>query len=165
MDQAEERRLYGKALRSLSRREHSRLQLLQKLKRDCSDAALVEAVLDRLTEDGLLSDVRFAESLCLSRIGRGYGEFYIRRELANKGVNIEIVSEVLSQVLEAQGSDWPALAEAVAQRRFPHFARDTTSWHKACRFLNRRGFSAGDIRAVLGPIPDAAGTAQNEAPA
>ena len=55
--------LKGRALRYLSQREHSRLELSRKLARYAEDTDDVDALLDLLEKNNWLSQERFAESL------------------------------------------------------------------------------------------------------
>ena len=55
------------AMRLLTRREHSCQELKQKLERKGFNAGLVEDITAQLQQEGLLSDVRFAESYQRSR--------------------------------------------------------------------------------------------------
>ena len=61
------------ALDLLARREHSRLEMLRKLKLRGASADQCEAVIEQLQEDGLLSDERFCEAYVHARVQRGYG--------------------------------------------------------------------------------------------
>jgi regulatory protein len=61
--------LRERALRLLARREHSRAEMLRKLREDGNEDELA-ALLTRFEECGLLSDARFAEQFVSSRSGR-----------------------------------------------------------------------------------------------
>ncbi|MEG2034627.1 MAG: recombination regulator RecX, partial [Janthinobacterium sp.] len=55
--------LKGRALRFLSMREHSRMELRRKLQRHAQEGDDVEALLDSLEQANWLSQERFSESL------------------------------------------------------------------------------------------------------
>ena len=81
-DEVEQARqfIYKKAIDLLSRREHSREELAQKLrlKSGASDEikdALLPELLDSLDDQGFLSDDRFAEMVIRSRFAKGQGLF------------------------------------------------------------------------------------------
>ena len=80
----------------LARREHSRRELEQKLARKEFDANEISEALDRLVEDGLLSDVRFAESFVHARRQRGSGPLKIQAELKLRGVSEASICQYLN---------------------------------------------------------------------
>jgi len=131
----------------LARREHSRAELSRKLAARGAPSEAVEAVLDRLAARKLQSDARYAESLVVSRIGRGQGPVRIRRELAQQGVETAVVDEAL----DASAEDWAAAAREVRRRKFgsavPKAWKDRA---RQMRFLEYRGFTSEQIRAALG---------------
>ena len=45
----------------LARREHGRVELTRKLRQRGADPEMIDAALDRLTEEGLLSESRYLE--------------------------------------------------------------------------------------------------------
>ena len=94
------------AMNYLARREHSRLELEQKLVRKEFEQAEISAALDRLVEDGLLSDARFAESFVHARRQRGSGPLKIQAELKMRGVS----ETTIRQYLDAQEPLWYELA-------------------------------------------------------
>jgi regulatory protein len=133
-----------KAMDLLARREHSRLELEQKLAARNFDPELVRAVLDELEQEGLLSAERFAESFVASRYAKGQGPYRIRRELAERGV------ESASGVIDDRRFDWDALARATRVKRFgaapPADIRDKA---RQVRFLEYRGFGHEQIKRAL----------------
>lgn len=134
------------ALVMLSRREYSRAELEQRLGRQEGAAPLLEEVLERLREQGLQSDERFAESLLRSRISRGQGPLRITQELRNKGVDESIREEVLGGCEQ----DWFELARSVRERRFGlEPPEDAKMQAKQWRFLVYRGFSQDQTRYAL----------------
>ena len=77
--------LKGRALRYLSQREHSRLELSRKLARYAEDTDDVDALLDLLEKNNWLSQERFSESLIHRRSAR-FGNARIMAELQSHGV-------------------------------------------------------------------------------
>lgn len=138
--------LRRRAMDLLARREHSRRELRDKMLARIEAVTGIDGVLDRLEQEGLLSDRRFAEAFVRSRIGRGQGPVRIRQELRQRGVD-EITA---AQALEEQGCDWFALAEQVAHRKFgAESALDQRELARRLRFLQYRGFTAEQGRAAL----------------
>ena len=89
-------RVYNAGIRLLARREYGIREITKKL---CQKypPQLVEEVVTQLLEQNLISDSRFAESLCNSRTGRGYGPIYIAQELSMKGISKEIIEEFIDK--------------------------------------------------------------------
>lgn len=140
-----------RALGLLTRREHSRLELIRKLvaKGVTSDEA--EAVVARLSDAGWQSDVRFAESRVRARVADGYGPLHIRAELATHGLD----RETMLAALDAFGGEWADIARDLARRRYGDALRDDIKLRrKASDLLMRRGFDAGCIRAATRLDPD-----------
>lgn len=144
--------LRRRAMDYLARREHSRLELEQKLCKAFPDtgADMRSVVLDQLEQDNLLSNPRFCESFLNSRVQRGYGPRMIRYELNQRGVE-EIVIE---QVFAALDVDWCEVISRLARRRglllhdnekIPVSLRD---WQRHQRYFMSRGFSPDMINSV-----------------
>lgn len=137
--------LSATALRMLATREHSRLELRRKLTAKAQDGDDVEAVLERMAENGLQSDERFAESFVRSHASR-HGRARIRRELAERGVSGELASAALTEGLQ---EDELARARAVWARKFGEVPQDRSEWARQARFLQTRGFAVDVIRKLL----------------
>ncbi len=136
--------LKGRALKLLSQREHSRLELRRKLERHGECAEEIEAVLDELTRLGWLSEERFVESL-VHRKGARLGVSRLKQELAQHGVS----SDASSQALQAlQGSEYDRACE-VWRKRFGAPPSEPKEEARQMRFLLTRGFSSDVVRRVL----------------
>jgi regulatory protein len=134
------------ALALLARREHSRQELTRKLRRRGFEADKVATLLDRLAEQGCLSDRRFAEQYVRERIARGFGPLRIRSELKDRGVSGEAAAIALQQ----QADDWRVRADRARRKRFgDEIPQDLRERARQVRFLQYRGFSADHIKAVL----------------
>ena len=115
----------------------------------------MDAELDALVREGLLSDERFCEVFVRNRAGSGYGPLRIRQELTQRGID----EALAGQALAAVEADWAALAAEVRRRRFgERLPRGYPEWAKQARFLQYRGFGSETIRAALG------GDADDQAP-
>lgn len=132
----------------LARREHSRLELSQKLSRKFSDQAqTIEEEILKLTHEGLQSDARLAEAFIRARTSKGQGPMKIRAELRNKGVS----DDDMSRAFEECSPDWFSLALEVAEKKFgPGFEQqqDTKERARVARFLGQRGFSFDHISSL-----------------
>jgi regulatory protein len=136
--------LRERALNLLARREHSRAELARKLSPH-GEADEVEALLDTLERENLLSNERYAESLANSRSGR-HGSLRLKADLRDKGVPDAVIADVM---LSARDQDMAA-ARAVWLKKFGTLPRDAVERAKQIRFLAGRGFPLDVIRRVVG---------------
>ncbi|MGH1374566.1 MAG: regulatory protein RecX [Cellvibrionaceae bacterium] len=142
-----EKKIRSAAIGLLARREHSVLELTQKLsKRFPDDVELFEPVLKRLKDDGLQSDYRFAESYLRMRHGRGYGPTRVGLELLQRGVS----DQLIALCLEEAEFDWYSTANEVLDKKYPRGVSGFSDRSKAQRFLQYRGFEHEHIREALG---------------
>lgn len=142
--------LKGRALRYLSAREHSRLELRRKLARHAEEGDDVEALLDFLEKNNWLSQERFSESLIHRRAAR-YGNSRIVAELQSHGINGEALQELKVGLAE----DETARCCEVWRRKFGAVAEDREGRSKQMRFLLQRGFSQKAVKAAMqGYDPD-----------
>ena len=134
------------AMDLLARREHSRRELRQKLQKRFKDPELVEAQLDRLAEERLQSDSRYAASFLRQRLSRGHGPVRIRQEMRQKGISESEIDIAMSE----EAPDWFTLAEAAYRRRFG-LAPPTDIKEKAkrSRFMQYRGFVLDHYQHLL----------------
>ena len=131
------------ALRLLTRRDHSRAELRAKLAAAAESAEQLEAVLDVLQAQRLLSDRRYATQRVAARASR-YGDARLRQELRQHGVSDEDISAALPE-----GGDEVARCRAVWARKFPQPSQSREEQARQMRFLQYRGFSSDVIRRVL----------------
>lgn len=134
------------AMKLLARREHSRLELDRKLRARAFAPEAIEAALDALERERLLSAERFAESFIGTRIERGQGPVRIRAELAERG----IAEAEYRDLLAADAVDWKALARRALVKRFGAGPpADFADRARRARFLSYRGFDASHIDSAL----------------
>jgi len=137
--------IYNKALDILSRREHSVLELKQKLKKKYDIEDDIEETISRLKKNNLLNDYRFSESYVVYRKRKGFGPVKISKELESKGVAEVIIFEVLDN----EGG-WLEAANKAFSKRFKEGpSTDTKTLLKQKNFLYNRGFDFKEIESVL----------------
>jgi len=141
--------LKARALRFLSMREHSRLELGRKLARHAEEGDDIDALLDFLEKNNWLSQERFAESLIHRKASR-YGNSRVVAELQSHGVNGEALAELKSELASSE----KARAVEVWRRKFGTVAQDAAERSKQMRFLMARGFSSGAVREALKGAPE-----------
>lgn len=142
--------LRERALRCLSRRDHSRVELARKLA-PYGTAEEIEAVLDRMGELSLQSDPRMAASWVRAHAGR-FGRARLRNELERRGIARDLIDETLDGGEIASELE---RARGVWQSRFSAPA-DAREWARQARFLHARGFAADIVRSVLRDAPGSA---------
>ena len=136
--------LKGRALRFLSMREHSRLELGRKLSKYAEEGDDVGALLDFLEKNDWLSQERFSESL-IHRRGARYGNNRIVAELQQHGVKGEVLAELKAGLADSE----VARATEVWRRKFGEVAVDAAGRAKQMRFLLARGFSQSAVREAI----------------
>lgn len=129
----------------LARREHGRVELARKLRQRGAPPDLIEQALDRLCEQGLLSESRYLESFVRSRANAGYGPLRIREELAQRG----LPRADIEQALRDSGFDWNEQLRELWQRKFGQLPADAKERAKQGRFLSYRGYSLELISRLL----------------
>lgn len=133
------------AMDLLARREHGRVELSRKLRLRGAPAELIDPALDRLAEEGLLSEARYLESFVRMRANAGYGPLRIREELAQRGLS----RDVIEQALASSGFDWGAQLHEVWLRKFGELPVDQREKARQGRFLSYRGYSLEMIGRLL----------------
>ena len=142
--------LKGRALRLLSQREHSRLELERKLAEHESEPGQLAKALDELQARGFISEERVIESVVHRRAGK-LGAARIRQELQAKGLAGEAVAEALEHLRSTE----LARAREVWQRKFGETTADPKARARQARFLLSRGFAAGVVRQIVQGSEDA----------
>ena len=122
----------------LARREHSRWELLRKLRRRFPDEQLLTTELQRLADENLQSDERYAQAYARQRAGRGYGPLRVRQEMRERGLSD---SEIVS-AFEHVGLDWFVLATEAFHKKFGEPGPvELKEKARRIRFMQYRGFS------------------------
>ena len=143
------RRAYNYAVSLLARRDHSEKELKDKLSlkgyKDGADEAI-----ERLKAGGYVSDERFArlftrELHCLKK----YGRKRIEQELFRKGIDRDIISEVLGET-EFDEDELVGLIE----RKYGRYLGDEKGLQKTVNGLLRMGYTYGEIRDALRKISE-----------
>ncbi|WP_457969609.1 recombination regulator RecX [Pseudomonas sp. R4-84] len=134
------------AMDLLARREHGRVELTRKLRQRGAPDELIDAALDRLTEEGLLSEARYLESFVSYRARSGYGPVRIREELGQRGLQRADIESALRE----SGIDWQQQLAETWRRKFSgHLPIDIRERAKQGRFLAYRGYSMEMINRLF----------------
>lgn len=133
------------AMDLLARREHGRAELARKLRQRGAAAELIDSALERLVEEGLLSDQRFLESFIRSRAQSGFGPLRIREELGQRGLPRGLIEQALAD----SPIDWAENLHELWLRRFGVLPEDARERARQGRFLVYRGFAHDAVSRLL----------------
>ena len=141
----------ARLLALIGKREYSRAQLVAKLADKCSEAELLEQLLDELEAAGVVDDERYCQALVQQRHNDGWGYLRINQDLRAAG----IASELQERHLPAMSDNdyWSAQALQLLQRKYgsEQSLKAQPVRTKAFAYLQRRGFtSAQALRAIEG---------------
>lgn len=136
--------LRTRALGLLSRREYTVHELKARLEPHAASPGELEDLLHTLIEQGLLSDVRAAESIARSR-ARRQGSLRIEQELRRRGVDSQLLQETLAhtRVTELE------TARQVLLKKFPTAPASAEDRARQGRYLQNRGFPLAIIQQAL----------------
>lgn len=142
--------LTGRALRLLSQREHSRLELERKLAPHVEEGEDLGAVLDSLEAKDFINPQRVAQSVVYRRSAK-LGSARVVQELRSKGLDDEIVRAAAAQLKDTEH----ARAWAVWQQKFGTPPDSPQTRMKQMRFLMSRGFGGDVVNKVMrGQAPE-----------
>jgi len=136
-------------LRQLAMAPRSRAELEAKLaQRDCP-ADVAAAVLDRMTEVGLVDDEAYALTLVRSQqAGRGLAKRALARELHNKGIEDDLADAALASISDADERD---RARALVDKKLHamHGFGIDVQTRRLAGMLARKGYSPSLTYAVI----------------
>lgn len=145
-------------LRQLAMAPRSRQQLRDKLRqRNCPDD-VAEAVLDRMTEVGLVDDEAYAAMLVRSQqAGRGLAARALARELRTKGIDDDTAQATLAEI-DPEDERERARALVAKKLRTMHGLEATVQTRRLAGMLARKGYPSSVafsvIREALAEAPE-----------
>ena len=136
------------ALRLLEYRERSEQEIKERMARKNYNERLIKSTVEFLKNHNLVNDRRFARMWAESCLRRSYGRWKVQTDLNKKGIDKEIVEEVLresySKVDEIQ------VALALIQKKWPSLKKEENALlRRVSDFLKRRGFPFEVIAEVI----------------
>jgi regulatory protein len=140
------------AFNYLAGRDHSVFELKNKLRRKYRENdEIIRKVVEELIEEGFLNDEKFARDFVDSQIRlKKFGVAKLRAELLKKGIDREIVNDVLSKYSE---EDFEKSALEIARARLDKLMRMNLAPEKIKRrlygFLKSRGYNDALIYSVF----------------
>lgn len=139
------RRAFNKAIELISRREHSRKEIITKLtQRDYGDVA--HEVADELERLGYLDDERFARIYANElKQRKNMGKRRISQELYVKGISRDIIQDVLDEI---EGNSCEEIIELI-NRKYYRYLGDEKGINRTVNALVRLGYGYSDIKSAL----------------
>ncbi|WP_410551050.1 regulatory protein RecX [Arthrobacter sp. SIMBA_036] len=149
-------------LRQLTMAPRSRLQLARKLAERHVPEDVAETVLDRFAEVQLIDDAEFARMWVRSRAQtKKLAKGALRRELTEKGIDLEAAEEALSQLSD---EDEESAARELVQRKLrsgvdlsDRAERDRYT-RRLASMLARKGYAPSLAFRIVGEVLAEAGT-------
>jgi regulatory protein len=137
--------LMGRALRYLSRREHSRQELRKKLLPYAESDIELDELMTKLEAQSWLSDERFAESL-VRRKSERYGSLKIVEELKQQGIEADSLFEIKERLKVSDAMR----AWELWQRKFDSMVtKDPKEKSKQMRYLVSKGFPLSVVTKIV----------------
>ena len=135
----------GRALRYLSRRDHSRQELRKKLLPYAESDIELDELMTKLEAQSWLSDERFAESL-VRRKSERYGSLKIVEELKQQGIEGESLIEIKERLKVSDAMR----AWELWQRKFDStITKDPKEKSKQMRYLVSKGFPLSVVIKII----------------
>jgi len=141
--------LKGRALRLLSQREHSRLELERKLKPFEETPGELAEALDFLQAKDFINEQRVLESV-VNRCSVKLGAFRVRQELQAKGLPVEAIAQAVHDLRSTELER----AREVWRKKFGAAPQDPAARAKQVRFLVSRGFAPEVVKRVVAGADD-----------
>lgn len=130
----------------LARREHSKRELVLKLRARGCPERLIQETVAALAKEGMQSDSRFAESFVRNRVDRGAGPLRVQAEMLTRGLDDEVMNAALMEYKDW----WKDLALEVYKKRYGDEApADYAEKAKRMAFLQSRGFTVEQINYAI----------------
>ncbi len=112
----------------------------------------IEQVVDDLQRQKLLNDSEFARRFVEARLGRANGSLKLAQELRRKGIETEIIDEVLGEFAATLDSEERAIGLLGKQAwRYRGLERDKAK-RRMLGFLARRGYDAQMARSAVDKV-------------
>ena len=138
------------ALRILTRRDHSRFELVRKLKQRGFCQGDIDVAVSSCERFDYINDERTARVYIRQLKRRGYGKKRIQLELNKKGLKGDPIQQILNESVSER--DESEGAERILTKNVKRFEREKDLLKrrdKMYRFLNTRGFSRDVITNTI----------------
>lgn len=146
IEDSNNKRAKEKALWLISYRDHSKKELVDKIKRTSSEESAVAAV-ERLTELGLVNDEAYARRYFkeLTQGSKHLSPRGARYKLMEKGIDRELIDSIV----EETDIDEREQIRTIINNKYRSFNADEKSKKRTVAALQRKGFRWEDIKSVM----------------
>jgi regulatory protein len=133
----------------LAKRDHAEQELRLKLERSDFGPDVIDRVIARLDEKGLIDDEAFAVRQAELLRDKSWGPARIRTKLRDRGVDDTVIDRALQEV-----GDYDIWLERCYRRLVDKYGEPTEEWsqrqkQKVFRHLRHRGYKSAMIRRIL----------------
>lgn len=147
------RRAQEKALYLLEYRNYSKRELTEKIARTAASREAAQAAAVRMEELGLIDDRRFGEDYARELFSRkGYGARRAAQELRRKGLDQELVQELVEKYGSPEQSG--ENIRRVLEKKYPGWREDEKVRRRAFAALQRLGYAYQEVREAMGQGED-----------
>lgn len=145
-----------KAFRLLQRRIHTTRELYTKLRQKFSDDSLIKKCLTELEQKGFINDREFALAFITEKQkSKKWSRAKLKSELVKRGINSEVISDVLNQTFNTELEVHSA--EELAEKKLKQILKKENDkrkvFQKIMMFLQSRGYdyeiSSEVVRKIL----------------
>ena len=133
----------------IDKRDYSTKELGDKLRIDGYGARVVDRAVSRASECGLVNDKRFADVFIRTKLGAGWGQARIARELELRGIDLADVEGWPHDYFTRESE----LDRALEMARRKHLT-GKNDYERIVRFLYGRGFSGNIANTVARTVID-----------
>jgi regulatory protein len=137
----------------LSRRMYSSKEVHDKLAEQGYIDEVINGAISAIERFGYINDRKFAEEWVSSRMRtKPKGEFVLRRELAEKGIEGDVIEEILTNTFD--DSEKLNVVLDIARKKAKSYKNDDplSARRKLQSFLVRRGFDFETVRNVVDKV-------------
>lgn len=139
---------YKKAIDLLAQRDHTKIELLRKLKRYDFDHDEITNVLEVLQERGYINHEAYTRIAVRSYSGKNYSMRKIQEKLSHNGINA--TSNEICEIMENEGVDYQQLVDQNTRKVIRSLQnKNLSSFELENKVLSRlysRGFAIDEIK-------------------
>ena len=130
----------------LSIREHSKLELQNKLSQKGHDLSDIRDCIDEFSSKNIQSDIRFTEEFIRSRLKKNKGPQLILSELVTRGISDNIIHKKISEI---SYQEWCKAAFLALNKKLNGSSVSIEDKDKIYSFLISRGFDHKMIKYAM----------------
>ena len=142
---------YLVAIKVLTAMPRSVRDMKRRLRQRGHKGPVIEDVVVRLENAGLLDDEAFSRHFCRLRLARGHGGPRILTDLLTRGVERRLAEHAIDEVLRAEAVDTTEAARALAEKHaavLGDLPADTKR-RRMLGYLSRRGFRGHEVTEIV----------------